>query len=365
MQDEKYIEDTPAEFSRNFEMQGCEPYVAAASASPASYSTFVFGTLKTEHEKERCTIDRAAIEIVDPGVGTERGRGPSTPPSRANTLSSGAAAASAQVDVGGEGAFTVDVDDVNGMDEPDDGEGVLDSIGMEIFGDFGIGTNNAMEDELTMAALDPMEIDALLASSDTTAATVGDGSAYPRGGNTLYSCRDREAVSGGENGAGEAPIPPGWADVLAGDLEQGSSSLPFAGVAAAADDDVAAEFHGSVTPERQPPRNLGESGGATPTGAAAGAGNNDRCIESLSESVAARSSEGVADVSSKRRNDGGRTGASEKRRKEGEVSRGGLTSTVAAGVMGALCLAGVVMNSGTPVRASIFFRIFFLFHEYF
>ena len=48
------------------------------------------------------------------------------------------------------------------VDEPDDGGGVLDSVGMEIFADFGIGTNSAMEDELTMAALDPVEIEALI-----------------------------------------------------------------------------------------------------------------------------------------------------------------------------------------------------------
>ena len=71
--------------------------------------------------------------------------------------------------------------------------------------------------------------------------------------------------------------------------------------------------------------------------------NSDRCVESLSESIAACSSEGVADVPSKRRNDGGRTGASGKRSKEGEVSRGG----VATGMMGALCFTGMVRNSGT------------------
>lgn len=35
---------------------------------------------------------------------------------------------------------------------------------------------------------------------------------------------------------------------------------------------------------------------------------------------------------------------------DGQEGRGGVASTLATGVMGALCLVGVVMNSGTPVR---------------
>lgn len=200
--------------------------------------------------------------------------------------------------------------------------GEADDLGldMEIFdfdrsvagleGDIGGGPH---EDELTIAALDPMEVDALLSTPDPV--------------NAGSSLSISEAVV--------------IAEERRGDLEEGSSTRHVATAADAArsgsadsvwDTGAGLSATGAATllwEEQGGQQQIGGTGGRTTV-----------------ESSAMSSGRGEGVV-------------------PGVTTRGSrFASTLAAGVVGAMCLAGVVMNSGTPsVSICVEFCFVFVFEH--
>lgn len=168
-------------------------------------------------------------------------------------------------------------------------------LDMEIFA--GLGGNiggGPHEDELTMAALDPMEVDALLSTPDPV--------------NIGSSLSISEAVV--------------MAEERRGDLEEGSS-IHHVATAADADASRSESGAGAATLSQE------GHGGQQQIGGTGGGTTIERSVMSSG-------------------------------RGEGVITRGSrFASTLAAGMVGAMCLAGVVMNSGTPSVSFFFFIIIF------
>lgn len=173
-------------------------------------------------------------------------------------------------------------------------------------------TGLVCEDELTMAALDPMEIDALLACA-------GDGVDGMGGLGVSDPFANRGGNSGGHDGGGGAASP--------SELEAGNSN---------ALDAASSEGGGGAV--AQPP--------GVPTHPGHLASGTDAPAAPAAGSAPGGAGASVATVV---RGGGGLPSGDGGRRQTVGYGGGGVASTVAAGVMGALCLAGVVINSGAPV----------------
>lgn len=207
--------------------------------------------------------------------------------------------------------------------------GGVSTSGLLAFEDVG-GNGLGCEDQLTMEALDPMEIDALLACA-------GDGDDMAVNG--PFATNAAVASGGGGGGASPSQLEAGNSNAFGDDngggfpqaLVSSSPSSPHAATAAAHGD----QPQGAAQPSRGPSRSRQPASGAEGAGSSASGGGGG-----------ARAAAGV-------RGGGGGglpSGDGGGRRQAGGIGGGGVASTVAAGVMGALCLAGVVINSGAPVR---------------
>eukprot|EP00752_Nemacystus_decipiens_P011557 g10263.t1 len=196
--------------------------------------------------------------------------------------------------------------------------------------DSGAGGENDLascEDQLTMEALDPMEIDALLAcagdggdiAANDPFATSGGGSQDPsqlEAGNNIIINNNNDNNNNDHNnnlfGDNDNEAPQAFAS---------SSSPP-----ATRDGDRVGD--GAARPQRVCSRSRHSASGAGAAGSSASAGGGARVLGG----VCGGGGSGLPSGDGGRRQAGG----------------GGVASTVAAGVMGALCLAGVVINSGAP-----------------
>ncbi|CAM9342845.1 unnamed protein product [Ectocarpus sp. 13 AM-2016] len=232
------------------------------------------------------------------------------------------------------------------------GSGAGAAEGLVPFGDHPAAADGmgccSEEDELTMAALDPMEIDALLACAG------GDGEDCVKDPFDTTNGSSRGIVidgcGGSSNGGGgaspcelEAGNNTGVQANAAAEAATASSSSSSRNKRGHGNDHLQHQQHQQqrdvvVAPGRlhaPPSRNSG-----TPPTSSQASGSYPP-----SSSVAAAAAASVA--SFRGGGSGGLPSGDNGRGGGGGAGGGGVASTVAAGVMGALCLAGVVLNSGT------------------
>lgn len=196
-------------------------------------------------------------------------------------------------------------------------------IGSSMFGGVGAdGRGERMdESDLTMAALDPMEIDALLACAgdddhDRVGPITGAAGTAVNSGDAASNLRERTAATMIGNSSNS--------------ISSGSNPHELEAGCRATD----------------------SSDNTRATREANGKNSNDDASPSTNRSIEATMG-GVSATLTKGFRGGGNAGrdVGDAGAPAGVQTRGGVASTVAAGVMGALCLAGVVVNSGTQVRA--------------